>query len=138
MAKVLGKTGSPIKSWAMMYKALVQALLLHVREIWVVTDAMIMDLYGFHHRTARRIAGITAKKGDGGKWEWDLVDTELENTEIFMIKEYRRRRQNKIVEYIAWRPIYKICTGAERMEGSSMFLRWCDQYHVPNQRERDL
>ena len=34
VAKVLGKTGVPLKSWEMMYKAVVQAVLLYGIKIW--------------------------------------------------------------------------------------------------------
>ena len=57
---------APIKELAMMHKVLVQAELLCGRKIWVVKDAMITVLEGFHHRIARRIAGMTARKGGGG------------------------------------------------------------------------
>ena len=60
----------------MMYKALFQAVLLYGSEIWVVTDAMMLFLEGF----ARQIEGMTAQRGDGGWWCWDLVEAELEVT----------------------------------------------------------
>ena len=36
-------------------------------DIWVVTDAMIKVLEGFQHRVCWRLAGQTARKGDGGE-----------------------------------------------------------------------
>ena len=42
--KFLGKTGKPIKARAMMYKAVVQLVLLYGRKIWVVMDAMMTVL----------------------------------------------------------------------------------------------
>ena len=60
--KVLGKMGEPIKLRAIMYKALFQEMLLYGSESWVVTDAMMTVLEGFHHRIARRIAGMTERK----------------------------------------------------------------------------
>ena len=33
----------------------------------------------------------------------------------------------KITDYVSGSPIYKLCTGSERMEGSSRFRRWWDQ-----------
>ena len=66
VAKVLGKIGSPIKAQAMIYKALVQAVLLYGSEIWVVTHAMITVIEGFHHRISRCIAVIKSRKCNGG------------------------------------------------------------------------
>ena len=69
VAKVLGKLGIPIKSREMMYKAVVQTVLLYERKIWVVTDAMMMVLEEFCHRIARHITGIIERKGNCGEWE---------------------------------------------------------------------
>ena len=80
LSKVLGNMGDPIKSWVMMYKVLVQAVLLYGSEIWLVTDLIMNVLEGFHHRIAIRIMGMTARRGDGGGWEWALVDTGMEVT----------------------------------------------------------
>ena len=55
------------------------------------------------------------------------MDAALEATGVWLIREYIRRRKATIAEYIAGRPIYKICTVADLMEGSSRFLRWWDQ-----------
>ena len=44
LAKVLGKTGAPIKARAMVYKVVVQVVLLYGSEIWVVTDAIMKVL----------------------------------------------------------------------------------------------
>ena len=74
---VLGKTGAPIKSWVMIYKAVVQALLLYVSESWVVMGTMMTVLEGFHHSIVIRIEGMKARRGDGGEWEWDLVDAAM-------------------------------------------------------------
>ena len=130
--KVLVKTGAPIKSRAMMYKAVVQAVLLYGRIIWVMTDAMIMVIEGFHHRISRSNTGRTERKGDFGEWEWALVGAELETMGIWMLREYTRRRQETNTEYVAGRPILELCTYKYRMEGSIRFLRYWNQDHKPN------
>ena len=50
VAKVLGKLGIPIKSREMMYKAVVQTVLLYERKIWVVKDAIMTFIQGSHYR----------------------------------------------------------------------------------------
>ena len=65
----MGKTGATIKSWEMVYKVLVQVVLLYGSKIWVVTDAMMKVMELFHHRIARRIEVMTARKGDDREWE---------------------------------------------------------------------
>ena len=61
--KVLGEV---VKSRVIMYKTAIQEELLYWREVWVVTDAMMMVLEYFHHRIARRIVGMKERRGDGG------------------------------------------------------------------------
>ena len=63
-----------------MYKSVVQVVLLYGRKIWMVTDTIMVVIEVFHHRTTRRIEGMTARKGNGGEWEWDLVDVLFEVT----------------------------------------------------------
>ena len=52
----------------------------------------------------------------------------LESVGIWPMKEYIRRQQSTIANYITNHPIYELCTGAERMPVSSRFMRWWDQY----------
>ena len=77
VAKVLGKTGVLIKVQEMMYKAVVYVVLLYGSKILVVTDAMMMVLEGFHQRIARKVAGMTVRKGGDREWEWASVDAVL-------------------------------------------------------------
>ena len=62
--KVLGNREEPIKAYEMMYKAVAYVVLLYGSDIWVATDAMMTVLEGFHHSIVRRIAGMTARRGD--------------------------------------------------------------------------
>ena len=87
VTKVLGKTGAPIKARAMMYKLVVQAVLLYGRKIWVVTDSIRTVLEVFHHRITRRIVGMTERKGNCRGWGWTFVDVELDTTGIWPKKE---------------------------------------------------
>ena len=80
VAKVLGKMGAPIKACAMMYKALVQAVLLYGSPIWVVKDAMVMVIEVFQHMIARQILGMIARKGDGMEYYCASMDAALEAT----------------------------------------------------------
>ena len=67
-----------------------------------------------------------------------MVDAAMEVTGICPIKDYVRRRQETILEYVAGSLIYGMCTGAERMEGYIMFLRGWEQEHGPTQVEREV
>ena len=67
-----------------------------------------------------------------------MVDAALEVPGIWAIRWYVRRRLATIVEYVAERSIYELCTVMDKMEGYSRFLRWWDQEHGPTQAEREL
>ena len=120
---MLEKTEAPINARSMMYKALVQTLLLYGIKIWVVTNVMIIMLETFHHRIARWIEVITEREGHRRKWEWISVDATLEVTSLWPIREYVRSQKAKIMDYVSGRLIYNICTVTDRMEGSSIYLR---------------
>ena len=62
----------------------------------MVTDEMMTVLEVFHHRIARRIAEMTLRNGNGGEWEWSLVDVSLNTTVLWPKREYVSRRQAKI------------------------------------------
>ena len=87
----------------MMYKAVVQAVLMHGSEIWVVTEVMMTVLEVFHHRTAGQIVRIIEQRGDGREYEWALVDAALEVTGIWPMRDYVMRCQVKIAEYVSGR-----------------------------------
>ena len=48
-----------------MYMAVFQVVLLYVRKIWVVMDAIMTVIEGFHHRIYKQISGVKEKKFNG-------------------------------------------------------------------------
>ena len=68
-----------------MYKAVAQSVLLYGSESWVVTGDMLKFLTVFHHRAARRITGMTEKRGAGREWEYPEVDEAMDATGIHHI-----------------------------------------------------
>ena len=67
LEKVLGKRRATMKAWSMMYKAVVQVVLLYVSEIWVMTDVTMTVLEVFHHMIARWIEEMTIRRGARGE-----------------------------------------------------------------------
>ena len=43
------KTEAIVRAWIMLYKSVLQSVLIYVSESWVVMGAMIKVLEGFHH-----------------------------------------------------------------------------------------
>ena len=63
------RIGETVRARGEMYKAVAQLVILYSRYIWVVIGDMLKVLEGFHLRAAKRIMGITEKRGAGGEWE---------------------------------------------------------------------
>ena len=52
VTNVLKKAGATVWTQAMMYRAVVQAVLLYGSDIWVVMGAMLKVIEGFNHQMA--------------------------------------------------------------------------------------
>ena len=107
-ARVLERTRAMVMAWGVMYKEVVQSVLLYGSDGWVVTGEMLQVLEGFRHRAAQLIMGMTS----GGEWEYPLVVKAIEAAGIHSIGMYIKRRKTTIVERVACRPIYELCTEA--------------------------
>ena len=55
VSRVLVKVGATMQALEMMYKTVVQMVLIYVSESWVITDEMMKVLERFHHQIYRRI-----------------------------------------------------------------------------------
>ena len=53
----------------MMYKAVLQAVLLYGGEKWEVMETMMTVLEKFHHSIEINISGILVQRVDLGEWE---------------------------------------------------------------------
>ena len=54
-----------VRAWGMLYKAVVQLVLLYVSESWVVMGPMLKVLEDFYHQVAINITGMTAQPTTG-------------------------------------------------------------------------
>ena len=109
LARILTKTGLPPRMAGLFYKAIAQAVLLYGSESWVLSPAMLQPLEGFHHQVARRLTGRLPRKSANNQWIYPPVAETLHLAGFFTMKEYIRRRQNTVADYIASRPIYDLC-----------------------------
>ena len=87
VGKLVSKTGATFQARGILYKTVVQSVLLYGSESWVVTGEMIKMLEIFDHQVARRITGMAAQRNMDGEWEWTPVSEELKTAGIFPIKE---------------------------------------------------
>ena len=59
VAKVLKNIGATVQSWEMIYKVIVQTVLLYRIDSWLVTEALLKVVEGFQHQVAWRIKDIS-------------------------------------------------------------------------------
>ena len=86
VGKVVLKTKEMVRVKIILYKVVVQLVLLYGSESWVVTMEIIKVLEVFHHWLKRRILGMTAQSTTKGDWECPPVDEALETAGIRPIK----------------------------------------------------
>ena len=124
MAKVSMMAGAMVRARAMLYKVVAQTVLLYGSKIWVVMGEMLKVMEGFHHQVSRRISGNMDWRTDEGEWESPPVAEDLEIEGLCPTNEYIQWCQATIASHTSCHPIYELCTGVERMPGSSRFMRW--------------
>ena len=59
MERALPKVGVTLWLRVIMYKVVFQMVILYGRKSWVVTEAMLKVLEGFHNQVTRSIAGMS-------------------------------------------------------------------------------
>ena len=133
VSRVLTKENATKRAFGNFYKAIVQSVLLYGCETWTVTPTMMKVLEGFHHKVARRIAHMMPYQVDG-EWFYPPLKDALATAGLFPVKEYIRRRQATITQYVALRPIHQLCQDAPRSTGLlSRVLRWWEQDHTDHE-----
>ena len=101
LERVLGSTGAMVRSQGATYKAVAHLVLFYDSERWVVTREMLKVLEGFHHREARQITAMTAKRGSGPEWEYPSLVKAMETEGLHPIGLYIRKRKATIAEMVA-------------------------------------
>ena len=96
---------------------------------------MINVLTAFHHRGARRIIGITEKRGSGGEWEYPVVEEAIDFVGLHPIGVYIKGQQTTISQKMAFRPVYALCTEADKIPGTIRMVCWWDQDTVNEMEE---
>ena len=105
-------------------KAIIQSVLLFGVETWTVTNAMMEILESFHHHVARRLSGPIPYRSPDGAWIYPPLKEAMDKAGLWTMKEYVRRRQATVEDYVATRPIYQLCTQAIMLPGASRIMRW--------------
>jgi hypothetical protein len=114
----------------MVYKAVVQSVLLFGSETWLLSQPMLKALEGFHQSVACFIAGKQPYLDRWmGEWVYPSINKVLEEVGMYSIDHYVKKRQNTVADYVTTRPIFDLCQESEWSTGSHSSRRWWDQVH---------
>ena len=97
-------------------------LLIYGSNILVITEATMEVLEVFHHQITSKTTGNMSWRVEEEGWEFTQED--LKAAGLWPLREYVRRRQATIAEYILSPHIFEFCTRAEQITGSSCILKW--------------
>ena len=102
-------------------------MLLFGADTWVVTAKMERALRAFLQVATRRLTGRQARREKDGEWQYPALEGSMKEVELMDIRTSILRRQNRVAQYIATRPLLDLCEGAKAREGVKVPLRWWDQ-----------
>ena len=84
-------------------------------------------LDAFQGRVARRLTGRQPCQGRDGKWFYPSMARALKEAWVVRARTSVLRRQNKVAQCIATRPILGLCKVAETRRGTRVPQRWWEQ-----------
>ena len=113
----IAKEGVPAPVAGMFYQAVVAAVLLYGSESWVLPQAQLARLEGFHVECARRLTGMRPRKV-GKKWVYPKSAAVLAKAGLKPLSFYIQKRWATVAATIADRPVLEECRGAARLRGT--------------------
>ena len=99
-------------------------------ETWVLTRKMEKSLDSFKSRVAQKLTERQSRRRKGGKdgtWYYPLLAGAMKETGIVRARKSILRRQNRVAQFIATRPILELCEKAARRPGARLARRWWEQ-----------
>ena len=109
LARVLGREGADPKVSRSFYTDVTQQFLLFRAETWVLTRKMESSLDAFQGRVARRLTGRQPRRGRDEQWFYPSLAGAMKEAGVVQIRTLILRRQNKVAQFIATRPILGLC-----------------------------
>ena len=76
------------------------------------------------------LTGRQTRKGRDGKWHYPLLEGAIKEGVLTDVRTSINRRQNRVAQYIATRPLLDFCEVAKQREGVRVALRWWDQLGI--------
>ena len=121
---VLGREGADLKVSQIFYTAVAQQVLLFRAETWVLTRKMESALDAFQGSVAGRITGRQTHWEREGRWFYPSLVGAMKEAEIVRIQTSVLWRQNTVAQFLATRPILRLCEMAVRQPGAQVPTRW--------------
>ena len=87
-------------------------MLLFRSETWVLTQRIDKALGSFNFKVVRRLTGKHPRWKKDGSWDYPPLAEILGEAGLKGIRKSLTRRQNTVAQYIATRPILKLCEWA--------------------------
>ena len=82
----------------MLFKVVVQAVLIFGAEMWVMNLRIGRALGGFQHRFVQQITGRKPRLVLDGIWDYPSLETAIQELGFEEMEEYLMKRQNKVAQ----------------------------------------
>ena len=130
MTIILSREGTEPQMSIFFFKSVVQVVLLFGSETWVVTPSMGSNLGGFQGQVAPWLTGWLLRRKIDRKWDYTSSATAKEEAGSQTIKEYMRRQQNMVAQYIATQSLLDLCEVSERAPGAQVGMWWWEKVGI--------
>ena len=109
LGKIMRREGEETDASEKFYHVVIQAVLLFGAKTWVLSPPMAQSLEGVHVGLLRQVKNLKAKSMEEGLWQKVAADRVLQGAGTQPLQTYLERRQAKVAEWVALRPIFEVC-----------------------------
>ena len=109
MTRILSREGAEPQVSVLLFKAVVQAVLLFGSETLVVTPRMGRTLGGFRDQVERCLTGRLTRRKPDGNWTYTSAAITRYEAGFQTMEEYIRKLQNAGAQYIATQSLLDLC-----------------------------
>ena len=127
------KTNGNPKIMSIVYKVVIQSVLLYGSESWVLDTQAMVKFRSFHRRCARYITGRHINLV-GEEWEYPSSIETLEEADLLTIEESIRQRKETILGFAETLPILQECIDVSNMTKNNRTLTWWKKEEKMNEK----
>ena len=114
---MIEKENAPVPVARMFYQAVLAEVLLYGNKSWVLPDAQLVRLEGFHVECTRRLTGMCPRKR-GDEWVYPKSPNVLCAMGLQPLRYYIQKRRSTEAKDIVTHPVLEECKGATRLHGT--------------------